>query len=118
MQGRIRPTGAVSRDGRRSGPRPDPRGVAMKTTWSVGGAVAALALLAAAAPAAPAPTESLRHQALALNEITGEDAELGKIFELIEDGVHTKPLLEEAAKMAKDKDQPFNVNATLILART
>ena len=90
----------------------------MKTTWSVGGAVAALALLAAAAPAAPTPTESLRHQALALNEITGEDAELGKIFELIEDALHTKPLLEEAAKMAQEKDQPFNVNATLILART
>ena len=38
----------------------------MRTTWSVCGAVTALALLAAAAPAAPAPTESLRHQALAL----------------------------------------------------
>ncbi len=90
----------------------------MRTTWSVGGAVAALALLAAAAPAAPVPTESLRHQALALNEITGEDAELGKIFELLEDAQHTKPLLEEAAKMAKEKEQPFNVNAALVLART
>ena len=83
-----------------------------------GGAVTALALLAAAAPAAPVPTESLRRQALALNAITGEDAELGKIFELLEDAQHTKPLLEEAAKMAKEKDQPFNINATLILART
>ena len=90
----------------------------MRTTWSVTGVVTALALLAATAPAAPAPAETPRGQALALNEITGDDAVLGRIFELIEDGRHTKPLLEEAAKMAKEKDQPFNVNATWILART
>jgi tetratricopeptide (TPR) repeat protein len=84
-----------------------------------GWAVAAAALLAATATAAPAPPESLRKQALALNDITGEDAELGKIFELIEDAGHTKPMLAEAAKMAKNKDdQPFNINACLILART
>ena len=90
----------------------------MRTTWSVGAAVAALFLLAAPAPAAPAPAETLRGKALALNQVTGEDAELGKIFELIEDAGHTKPLLTEAVKIAKEKEQPFNVNATLILART
>ena len=81
-------------------------------------AVAAAALLTAAAAAAPAPPESLRKQALALNDITGEDAELGKIFEMLEDAQHTKPLLAEAAKMAQEKEQPFNINAVLILART
>src|SRR5438067_1737681 len=92
----------------------------MRTTmnlwaWAV---LPAAALRAAAAAAAPAPPDSLRKQALALNQITGEDAELGKIFQLIEDAQHTKPLLAEAAKMAAEKDQPFNINAALILART
>jgi tetratricopeptide (TPR) repeat protein len=69
--------------------------------------------------AAPAPEAAdLRKEALKLNEITGDDAVLGRIFELIEDGRSTKPLLAEAAKMAKEKDQPFNINATLVLART
>ena len=90
----------------------------MRTTRSVGAAVAALALLAATAPAAPAPAETARGKVLALNQVTGEDAELGKIFELIEDAGHTKPLLAEAVKVAREKDQPLNVNATLILART
>jgi tetratricopeptide (TPR) repeat protein len=81
-------------------------------------AVATTAVLTAAAAAAPAPPDSLRKQALALNDITGEDAELGKIFQLIEDAGHTKPLLAEAAKMAQEKEQPFNINAALILART
>jgi tetratricopeptide (TPR) repeat protein len=91
----------------------------MRTTRNMfGWAVAATALLAATVAAAPAPPETLHKQALALNDITGEDAALGKIFEMLEDAQHTKPLLVEAAKMAKDKDQPFNVNAVLILART
>ena len=91
----------------------------MRTTWNVcGWTVAAAVLLAATATAAPAPPDTLHKQALALNDITGDDAALGKIFELLEDAQHTKPLLVEAAKMAKEKDQPFNVNATLILART
>jgi tetratricopeptide (TPR) repeat protein len=79
-------------------------------------AVAATALLAAAAE--PAPSDALRKQALALNAITGEDTEFGKIMELLEDPPHTKPLLAEAAKLAKEKEQPFNVNATRILAQT
>jgi tetratricopeptide (TPR) repeat protein len=87
-----------------------------RNTWAW--AVAATAFLTATAAAAPAPADSLRKQALALNEITGEDAELGRIFQFLEDAQHTKPLLAEAAKMAKEKDQPFNINAALILART
>ena len=91
----------------------------MKTTWNVGIlAVAAAALLAACAAAAPAPPDSMRKEVLALNEVTGEDAELGRIFQLLEDAPHTKPLLAEAAKIAQQKDQPLNVTATYILART
>jgi tetratricopeptide (TPR) repeat protein len=89
----------------------------MRTRWNAWvWTVAATALLAAAAE--PAPSDALRKQALALNAITGEDAEIGKILELIEDPPHTKPLLAEAAKLAKEKEQPFNVNATRILAQT
>jgi tetratricopeptide (TPR) repeat protein len=89
----------------------------MSTKWNAWvWAVAATALLAAAAE--PAPSDALRNQALALNNITGEDAEFGKILQLIEDAPHTKPLLAEAAKLAKEKEQPFNVNATRILAQT
>jgi tetratricopeptide (TPR) repeat protein len=94
----------------------------MRTTRKVGGlAVAALVVFLSAgwAAAAPAPESTdLRKQALKLNEITGEDAILGRVFELIEDGRAAKPLLAEAAKMAKEKDQPFNINATLVLARS
>jgi tetratricopeptide (TPR) repeat protein len=89
----------------------------MRTRWNAWvWTVAATAFLAAAAE--PAPSEALRKQALALNAITGEDAEIGKILELVEDPPHTKPLLAEAAKLAKEKEQPFNVNATRILAQT
>ncbi len=89
----------------------------MRTRWNAWvWAVGATALLAAAAE--PAPSDALRKQALALNAITGEDTEFGKILALIEDPQHTKPLLAEAAKLAKEKDQPFNINATRILAQT
>jgi tetratricopeptide (TPR) repeat protein len=89
----------------------------MRTRWNAWvWAVAATALLATAAE--PAPSDALRKQALALNAITGEDTEFGKIMELLEDPSHTKPLLAEAAKLAKEKEQPFNVNATRILAQT
>jgi tetratricopeptide (TPR) repeat protein len=89
----------------------------MRTRWNAWvWTVAATAFLAAAAE--PAPSEALRKQALALNAITGKDAEIGKILELVEDPPHTKPLLAEAAKLAKEKEQPFNVNATRILAQT
>ncbi len=89
----------------------------MRTRWNTWlWAAAAAALLTAAAE--PAPSDALRKQALALNAITGEDAEYGKIMELIEDAAHTKPLLTEAARLAKEKEQPFNVNATRILAQT
>ena len=91
----------------------------MRTTWNVGAAVAAAGPSGGAGPGGSGPGgNAARQSAGARTQITGEDAELGKIFELIEDAGHTKPLLAEAVKIAKEKDQPFNVNATLILART
>ena len=91
----------------------------MRTTsntwaWSV----LATTVLASAAAAAPAPPESLHEEALALNRITGDDVALGKISQLRKDAQHAKQLLAEAAKMAQEKDQPFNINAAFILART
>ena len=72
----------------------------MRTTWNVcGWTVAAAVLLAATATAAPAPPDTLHKQALALNDITGEDAALGKIFELLEDAqflFEDRPMIEEA----------------------
>ena len=89
----------------------------MRTRWNAWvWAAAATALLAAAAE--PAPSDALRKQVLALNAITGEDAEFGKILQLIDDPAHTKPLLAEAAKLGKEKNQPLNVVATRILAQT
>jgi tetratricopeptide (TPR) repeat protein len=77
-------------------------------------ALAAALLLAAAARAAD---DDLRAKALKLNEVTGEDATKAKTVELLKNADGTKKLLETAKAMLKEKDQPFNVNATLILAR-
>jgi tetratricopeptide (TPR) repeat protein len=62
--------------------------------------------------------EELRKQALKLNEITGEGPMTGQIITLLDQPAETKKLLALAGKMAKEKNQPFNVNATYILART
>jgi len=61
--------------------------------------------------------EELRKQALKLNEITGEGPMAAQILALIEAPGEAKKILGVAAKLAKDKNQPFNVNATYILAR-
>jgi tetratricopeptide (TPR) repeat protein len=84
---------------------------------------AGLVLLAGAAlvQAAPDPDKDekdLKAQALALNDITGDEPTLGKIKSLLASPAETKKLLAAAAAMAKEKDQPFNYNALFILART
>jgi tetratricopeptide (TPR) repeat protein len=83
-----------------------------------GGTLLAVALLffVGALPLGAAEDDALRKQALGLNEVTGLDPTSGTILELLEDGPGTKKLLEVAAKMAKEKEQPFNINATYILA--
>lgn len=60
--------------------------------------------------------KELRKQALALNDLTGTDAMRGKADELSKSSDKAKKLLAVAAKMAKDKDQPFNRNAAYVLA--
>ena len=86
----------------------------MATIRSATLALAAALLLAAAARAAD---DDLRAKALKLNEVTGEDATKAKTVELLRNADGTKKLLETAKAMLKEKEQPFNVNATLILAR-
>jgi tetratricopeptide (TPR) repeat protein len=85
-----------------------------------GWALAALALLLAAGLAGAAPVDeeaALKKQILQLNEITGADPAIGKVLELLDDQPGAKKLVAVAHKMAKQKDQPLNVNATYILAR-
>jgi predicted Zn-dependent protease len=66
---------------------------------------------------APAPDEgSVRKQALALNEITGTAPLKGRLKAMAADELGTRKLLAVASRMAKDKDHPFNRNATLALA--
>jgi tetratricopeptide (TPR) repeat protein len=62
--------------------------------------------------------EALRKRALDLNNITGTNPVKGKILALIKDEAGTKRLLAAALRMAEEKAQPFNVNATYILAAT
>jgi tetratricopeptide (TPR) repeat protein len=76
----------------------------------------AAALLVVAAARGPAD-DSVRQKALQLNDITGKTAITGKILELVKDKSEAKKLISEAAKMAKDKDQPFNYNGAFILAK-
>lgn len=78
-----------------------------------------LVVLACPAWAAPAPEDdSLKKQAMGLNNVTGEDAIKGRIRTLVKDAAGTKKLIATAAEMAKEKDQPFTYNALYILARS
>src|SRR5262249_30280829 len=51
-----------------------------------------------------------------LNDITGKDPMEGRLKELSDAPAETKKLLGVAVAMAKEKNQPFNYNAALILA--
>jgi len=82
---------------------------------------AALALVLAAGPlfgaGPPASPAQLREKALALNELTGTKPMFGTLLALVDDKDGTKQLLAVAAKMIKEKPQPFNRNASYLLAR-
>jgi tetratricopeptide (TPR) repeat protein len=58
---------------------------------------------------------ALRKKALSLNNVTGDDPIKGEIKALVEDPPGTKKLLAVAAKMAREKNQPFNYNGAFIL---
>jgi tetratricopeptide (TPR) repeat protein len=80
--------------------------------------VAALVLAAGLAGAAPAPDQdeaALRKRALALNDVTGDEAIKGQVLDLVQDAAGTRKLLPVALAMSKDKKQPFNYNAAYIL---
>jgi tetratricopeptide (TPR) repeat protein len=64
----------------------------------------------------PEADKAVRKRALDLNNITGSDPVKGEIVALIKDASGTKILLATAVRMTKEKEQPFNVNATYILA--
>lgn len=60
--------------------------------------------------------ETLRKQALALNDITGADPMRGSLQKMLDDVAGTKKLLSAAVQMSKEKPQPFNRNASFLLA--
>lgn len=92
-----------------------------KIRWAGGpGSVAGLLLLAVVGTITGAADDKAewRKKALELNAITGDAAAEGQIEVFHKDPATTRKLLDVAAAMAKDrKTQPFNSNATYILAR-
>ncbi len=64
-----------------------------------------------------ADPDSQRDTALKLNYITGTSPLEGRLRQLVRDEAGTRKLLETAAKMAKEKPQPFNYTAAFLLAR-
>ena len=84
------------------------------------GAMVALTVLACLPAAGTLRAEerdsSLRQQALRLNDITGKGPIEGKVEALVKDKEAARKLVAEAGRMAKEKPQPFNYNATRILS--
>ena len=66
--------------------------------------------LGTSSSAQAAMDDPLREEALALNDVTGENPIRGEIKALINNPKHTKQLLATAMKMAKEKEQPFSYN--------
>lgn len=62
--------------------------------------------------------DALRKEALALNDVTGNDPIEAQITKLTKEKEKTKKLLTVAERMARGKEQPFNYNAAFILARS
>lgn len=64
--------------------------------------------------------KDLREELLKLNSVSGEDAQRAKLRALAKDKEKSKKLVAEAGKMlkeAKGKDNPFNFNGGMIVAR-
>ncbi len=79
-------------------------------------ALTALTCLVAGRLGAEERDSSVRRQVLKLNDVTGMDPLRGEVAALLEDKAAARKLLTEAAHIAKEKPQPFNYNASLILA--
>jgi tetratricopeptide (TPR) repeat protein len=67
--------------------------------------------------AAEESDDALRKRALALNDLTGNDAIEGTIKKLLKAKDKSKPLLVVAERMAQAKEPPFNYNAAFVLGR-
>lgn len=64
--------------------------------------------------------DPLREELLKFNSVTGDDAQRTKLLALIKDKEKAKKLVVEAGKMLKEskgKENPFNYNGALIVAR-
>ena len=59
----------------------------------------------------------LRVKLLKYNTITGTEALNGQFRDLLKNKAESKKLLAAAAKIVKEKDQPFNYNAALLMGR-
>jgi tetratricopeptide (TPR) repeat protein len=83
-------------------------------------AAGALICLISFAPSLRAAEDDakLRKQALALNDVTGDMPIQGQVDALVAEPEAAKKLLAYSAKLAKEKDQPFNYNGAFILAQT
>ncbi len=78
------------------------------------------ALLNAQARGADDKKDPLREELLKLNSVTGDDAQLEKLRSLVKDKEKAKKLVTEAGKMlkeAKGKENPFNFNGGIMIAR-
>jgi tetratricopeptide (TPR) repeat protein len=74
--------------------------------------------LASVGAEARAAEDKLRERALALNSVTGDTPLKGEVLTLLGDPGESKKLVAVAVKMAQEKPQPFNFNASYILAQT
>jgi len=61
--------------------------------------------------------QDLKKEALALNDLTGLTTLDGQMQKMLEDPQGSKKLLSVALAMTKEKHQPFNRNASILLAR-
>lgn len=64
--------------------------------------------------------EAIKESLLKLNRVSGEDAQLAKVRELVKDKEKGKRAVAVAAKMMKaaEKEKPFNYNGSWILGRS
>ena len=62
-------------------------------------------------------TDPLREKVLELNKLTGNTAMEGRLREMVKDADATKKLMTAALKVTKEKPQPLNYNAILVLAK-
>lgn len=92
----------------------------MRTLIGMGLVAALLALTDARADDKPAKKEDdVQARLLGLNKISGDDALVGAVLALQKDVAGTKKLIAAAKELVKEKkkEEPLNVNATIILAQ-